>query len=169
MIHRREGHGGSPSWNPLCWETNGEQARMVFVRDAVPRSKDSAQRRDLKFESGALLSSDRSLCEPDPAWEVNNKKTTQFPQRTAHPKGEGTPGSNRHFPWVGSAFFPWNLEAFSTIKLTCPRGCPALPLWHPVVLLVTRRGEWWDEVSFFGFYLPHVFTSWLLRCNQGKQ
>ena len=79
---------------------------MVFIRDAVARSKDSAQRRDLKFESGVLLSSDRSLCEPDPAQEVSNKTTTQFPQRTAHPKGEGMPGSNRHFPYVGRAFFP---------------------------------------------------------------
>lgn len=36
---------------------------MVFVWDAKVR----AQRRDLKFESGVLLSSDRSSCEPDPA------------------------------------------------------------------------------------------------------
>ena len=49
---------------------------MVLIRDAVARSKDSAQRRDLKFETGALLSSDRSLCEPDPAQEVSNKTTT---------------------------------------------------------------------------------------------
>lgn len=33
---------------------------MVLVQDAAARSKDSAQRRDLRFESGALLGSDRS-------------------------------------------------------------------------------------------------------------
>jgi len=79
---------------------------MISVQDAVARSKDSAQRRGLKFESGALLSSDRSLCELDPAWEISNKTTAQFPLRTAYPKEEEMPGSNRHFPCVGSALFP---------------------------------------------------------------
>lgn len=41
---------------------NGKQVRMVIIWDVVARSKDSAQRKDLKFESGALLSSDKSSC-----------------------------------------------------------------------------------------------------------
>lgn len=83
MSYRREGHEGTQH------ETHHAGRQMVFIQDAVSRSKDSAQRRDLRFESGALLSSDRSLCDPDPAWDVSNKTTTQFSQRTAYPNGEG--------------------------------------------------------------------------------
>lgn len=91
-----------PSTKPIMLEGNWGEARMVFIQDAVSGSKDSVQRRDLRFESGALLSSDRSLCDPD----LPGTLATRQPLSSL--RGQHTPMGRDawHFPCVGSAFFP---------------------------------------------------------------
>lgn len=50
-------------------------------------SKDGAQRRDPKVDNGTLLSSDRTSCGPDPAWEVSNKAASSSLRRKHTPRG----------------------------------------------------------------------------------
>lgn len=83
-----------------------------------------------------------------------NFRQAGVPQRTAHLEGKGMPGSmgTSHTQGV-----PLPMEFGSFLhQLTCPKGCSALPSWHPVPL-VPQDGERWGEIHFCFSFAPWFY------------